>query len=123
MTLTDKPRHLLDDARSRPRSIDEQMSRPPQMPSEERDSAERVLRDDPQLIGERAEEDRDVVDALMIRGEDVAARRIEALEAADPHPHPGRLQDQPRPCARAPVADVTATVDDALLFWDGLLAD
>ena len=44
--------------------------------------AERLLRDDAQLQRQRREHDRDVVDALVIRGEHVAARRIEALEPA-----------------------------------------
>ena len=76
--------------------------------------AERFLRDDPQLERQRREQDRDVVDALVVGGEDVAARRIEALEPVDSHLHAGGLQDQPRPRARARVPKVAAPIERAL---------
>jgi hypothetical protein len=46
--------------------IDQHVSRAPEVPAEKRDAPERLLRDDPQLKRQRPEEDRDVVDALVI---------------------------------------------------------
>ena len=54
--------------------IDEQVTGPPQVPAEKRNPPERLLRHDPQLQRQRREHDRDVVDALVIRREHVAAR-------------------------------------------------
>ena len=93
---------LLDDAGARVPAVDEQMTGPLEMPAEKREPPERLLGDDPQLQRQRREQDRDVVDALMVRGEHVAACRARARSSPlDRHPHAGRLRDQPRPRPRA----------------------
>ena len=65
----DELRHPLQDAGAGIRAIDEQVPGPLQVPAEKRNPPERLLRDDPQLQRQRREHDRDVVDALVIRGE------------------------------------------------------
>src|SRR5207237_6340369 len=112
MMLPHEPGHLLDDAGARPRSIDEQMSRPLQVPSETGDLPERVLRDNAQLIRKGGEDDWNVVDALVVRGEELAARLIDSHEAIDVHPHPRRLQNQARPRARTLMTEITASVEN-----------
>ena len=64
-------------------AIDEHVSRAPQVPAEEREVAERFLRDDSQLIRQRPEQDRNVVDALVIGDEDIRPARLEPLEPVD----------------------------------------
>ena len=81
--------------------------------------SERRLRDDAQLQRQRREQDRNVVDALMVRGEHIAAPGIEPLETADHHPHAGRLQDPRRPGARARVPDVAGAIHERRQDRDG----
>ena len=73
---------------------------------------ERGLGHDPQLQRNRGEDNRDVVDALVIRREHVAAMRVELVEPAHRHAHAGRAQQQPGPRPRAPVTDVAARIDE-----------
>ena len=93
-------------------AIDEQMTRADQMPAEKRKAAERLLRDDAQLKRQRREDDRDVVDALVIRDEYVRLARLHPLEPLDAHVHACRRKDQPRPRPRAPVRRVPFAVDE-----------
>ena len=81
----------------------------PQVPAEERKPAERLLGDDAQLQRKRGEHHRDVVDALVIRREHVAAIPVQLLEAADVDAHAGRLQDAARPTPARTVAEVAAS--------------
>src|SRR4029434_6225044 len=89
-----------------PPAIHEHVSGSTQVPAEKRKAAERFLGDDPQLIRQRPEQDRNVVDALMIRDEYVRSVAVEAIEAGYLNANAGRGQDQPRPCPRAPVSEV-----------------
>ena len=57
--------------------IDQQVARPAKMPAEKRKLPERLLGDDAKLERQRREDDRDVVDALMIRDENVGPARLE----------------------------------------------
>src|ERR1700733_8851211 len=93
--------------------IDEEMPAALQMPAKHGKLRQRLLRDDPQLIRERRENDRRVVDALMIRDEDVGRARDDALEALERHADAGGLENQPRPRAGAAVRKVTAPVEQA----------
>ena len=77
------------------RAIHEHVSGAQQVPPHERNPAERFLCDDAELERQRGEDDRDIVDALVIGREDVAPGRIEALEPLDGHADAGGLQDQP----------------------------
>ena len=63
-------------------AIDQQMSGAAKVPAEKRKPPERLLRDDAQLKRQRRENHRDVVDALVIRDEDVSLARLHALETA-----------------------------------------
>ena len=54
-----------------------------QVPAEHRKARQRCLRDDPQLVRQRREDHRRVVDALVIGHEDVGAARRDALEPLD----------------------------------------
>src|SRR5207342_900016 len=92
-------------------AIDQQMPGALKVPSEERNAAERLFRNDPQLKRQRREDDGDVVDALVVRRDDIAARGIDVLEARDANADTGGLQDQPRPGARAPMAEVTIPIE------------
>ena len=74
---------------------------------------ERLLRDDPQLIRQRREEHRRVVDALVIRHEHVGRAGRDALEAFNRDADAGRLQNQPRPRARAAMREVAAPIEQA----------
>ena len=74
---------------------------------------QRLLGDDPQLVRQRREDHRRVVDALVIRHEDVGRARRDALEPFDRDAHAGRLQNQPRPRARAAVREVAAPIEQA----------
>src|SRR5438309_11259443 len=87
-------------------AIDEQVAAAFEVPAEHRKPRERFLRDDPQLVRQRREDDGDVVDALVVRDEDVGPARLDAFESLDRDADAGRLQDQPRPRARAPVSEV-----------------
>src|SRR4029453_9097193 len=94
---SDEIAHTLQDSRARILAIDEQMSRPLEMPAEKRDTTQRFLRHDSQLQRQRREENRDVVDALMVRRADLAALATEVLETGDADTNPRGLQDEPGP--------------------------
>ena len=55
-----------------------------QVPAEEREPAERLLGDDAQLKRQRPEQDRDVVDALVVADEDVGAAPAAAARGPTP---------------------------------------
>jgi hypothetical protein len=86
-------RHLLENCRARALAVHEQVPGPAQVPPQKRESAERGFRDDAQLPRHRREYDRDVVDALVIRREDVAAVRVERRLLPHVHSHARRRQD------------------------------
>ena len=92
-------------------SVDEQVAAALQVPAEHGKPRERFLRDDPELIRQRREDHRRVVDALVVRHEDVRRAGREALEALDGDVDAGRLQNQPRPRARAAVREVAAPIE------------
>ena len=94
-------------------AIDEQMAAAPQMPAEHRKPRQRLLGDDPQLIRQRREDHRRVVDALVVRDEDVGRARRDPLEPFDRDANAGGLQNQPRPRARAAVREVAAAIEQA----------
>src|SRR5688572_12689052 len=94
-------------------AIDQHVPRAPQVPAEKRKVPERLLGDDPELKRQRPEQDRDVVDALVIGDEDVGAIAREPLEAHDLDPDPRRRQNQPRPGPRAPVRKVAGLLEQA----------
>ena len=75
-------------------SVDEHVTRAPQVPSQKRNVAQRGLRDDSELIRQGPEEDRDVVDALMIGHEHVRASRLESAQALDLHTYARCHQDE-----------------------------
>src|SRR5712691_8565044 len=93
-------------------AIDEQVAATAEMPPEHRESRQRRLRDDPQLIRQRGEEDRRIVDALVIGDEHVRGARRNPFETLNANVDPGGLQNQPRPGARAAMREVAA-VDEA----------
>ena len=115
--MSDSPRmgsalaHAKMPLRSGRRAIDQHVPGAAQVPAEERKAAERVLGDDAQLERQRAEDHRDVVDALVIGDEHVGRARRQPLEALDLDAHAGRGQDQPRPPSRAPVREVPVPAD------------
>jgi len=94
-------------------AIDEQMPAAAKVPSKHREPRQRCLRDDPQLVRQRREDDRNVINALVIRDEHVRRAGSDSLEALHAHADPGRLQDEPRPGARTSVREVTAPIEQA----------
>ena len=94
-------------------AIDEQMAAALEMPAEHREPGQRFLRDDAQLVRQRAEHDRRVVVALMIRHEDVRGAGRQPRETFDRHFDTGRLENQPRPRTRAAVRKTSAMIDEA----------
>ena len=94
-------------------AVDEEMLAAFQMPAEHRKFRQRLLRDDPQLVRQRREDDRRVVVALMVRDEDVVRAGLQTLETFDGDANAGRLQNQPRPRARTAVSEVAARVEQA----------
>ena len=111
--IGDETPPLLEDARPiRIASIDEQMPGPLEVPSKKGISAKRRLGDDSELERKRREQNRDVVDALMIRHEHVGLARRDALEPSHRHPNAGRHQNQRRPGARAAVREVALAIDE-----------
>src|ERR1043166_6552784 len=97
----------------RMRAIDEQMTAAAQVPAEHGKARERLLGDDAKLVRQRREHDGRVVNALMVRYEDVCPAGNDALEAFDGDANAGRLEDQPRPGARAAVREVAAAIEHA----------
>src|SRR5687768_4263583 len=95
------------------RAIDEHVPAAAKVPAQERNSSERVLRDDPKLIRQRPEEHGDVVDALMVRDEHVGPAGREPLESFHRNMNPGGPEDQPRPRPRAPVREVASLLEEA----------
>ena len=94
-------------------AIDEQVLAAPQMPPEHGKLRQRLLGDDPQLVRQRPEDDRRVVDALVVRHEHVVRARLDAVEPFDAHADAGGLQNQPRPRPRTPVREVAAPIEQA----------
>src|SRR5262249_20790556 len=74
--------------------VDQHVTSAPQMPAEKRKVAERLLRDDAKLKRQRPEQDRNAVDALMIRDEDVRATGHEPIESLDTDAHARRHEDE-----------------------------
>src|SRR6476620_7797535 len=89
------------------------MSAAPEVPAENRKPRQRLFRDDPQLIGQRGKDDRDVVDALVIGNEDVGTAGLNPFEALDTDPNARRSQNQPRPRTRASMREMAASVEGA----------
>src|SRR5215204_4227698 len=97
--------------RVRTLAIDEHVAGPTKVPAHERDVSQRFLGDDPQLVWERPEEDRDVVDALMVCDEHVGASGLQALESACSDAYTRCGQNQTRPRARAPVREISVAIE------------
>src|SRR5438128_7343431 len=93
-------------------AIDEDVTRSSKMPAEKRKAAERLLRDDSNLVRQRPEHDRNVVNALMVGDEDVRAIRIQPFESRYLDVHAGRDEDEPRPRPRAPVRKASAALEE-----------
>ena len=94
-------------------TIDEQVSAAAQVPSEDGKPRQRFLGNDPQLVRQRREDHRRVVDALVIRDEDVGLARRDAIESFYGDFDARGFQDEPRPRAGAGVREVSAAIDDA----------
>ena len=93
-------------------AIHQQVSRSLQVPSEKRKTPERGFGDDPKLQWQCREENRDVVDALMIGGEDVALGRIDQFKPGGVDANTGRLENQPRPAAGAAVTEISRAIHE-----------
>src|SRR5215471_10560987 len=94
-------------------AIDEQMSPAPQVPAENGKSRQRFLRDDPELKRQRPEQNRSVVDALMVRDENVGRARRDPFKPFDGHAHAGGSEDEKRPRTGARVREVTTVIPQA----------
>ena len=108
----DQTRHLFDDAARRVLPIDEQVAGALQVPAEKRETAERVLGDDSKLTAgatRRGSGCRRCSDGSRRRHTRV---RLESLEPLDRDAHARRPQDQPRPRARAPMAEVATAIEE-----------
>src|SRR5689334_14969602 len=92
-------------------AIDEHVPGAAQMPAKEGNAAERFLRDDAQLIRQRPEENRNVVDALMIRDEDVGLPRLEAAQSFSTYMDAGGDENETRPGPRAPVSPRAGAIE------------
>src|SRR5262249_10179035 len=98
---------------SRTRPVHQHVAGAPQVPAEERELPERLLRDDAELKGKRGEHHRYVVDALMIRDEHVGSSRLESLKTIHPNTYNATRQDERRARAREPVRKVPALREQA----------
>jgi hypothetical protein len=104
--------HAAEDLETGMLPIDQHVAGAGEVPAEEREPAERRLGHDAELIRQRPEQDRDVVDALVVRGEEVARARIQPLQSRGVHRHTRRDQDETRPRTRAAVREVAAAIDE-----------
>ena len=93
--------HLIERGPTGPRPIDEQMPRVAQVPAQHRKGAERRLGENAKLEGNRRDQDREVVDALMVRHEHVRAAGRHETASPGVHPHSRRDENQARPEPRA----------------------
>src|SRR5262245_60906718 len=94
-------------------TIDKQMTSAFQMPAEYREFRQRFLGDDAELKRQRPEQHRCVVDALMIRYEDVGRSWRHTLKTFDGHANAGSFENQERPGAGTSMGEVTALVPEA----------
>src|SRR5215813_2464288 len=94
-------------------AIDEQMSPAPQVPAENGKSRQRFLRDNPELKRQRPEQNRSVVNTLMVRDENVRRPWRDPFKPFDRHAHAGRLEDEKRPCPSAPMREVATAIPQA----------
>jgi len=78
-----------------PTSIDEHVSGAPQVPPQERKTAQGLFRDDANLVRQRPEDDGNVVNALVIGDEDVRPIPLETFKSRDLHVDTGRDENQP----------------------------
>ena len=104
--------HLAEQVGAGVLAIDQDVAGARQVPAEERKAAQRGLGQDPQLEVERPEQHRDVVDALVVGGEHVAGAARQPIEPAQLEGDAGRLQDQPRPGARALVGEAPGSIEE-----------
>src|SRR5512139_2144731 len=83
------------------------------MPAEKGERRERGLGDDPELVGERSEDNRDVVDALVIRHEHVGLAPLEPPEALRVHLDARGCEDEPRPGTGAAMGEPAVALKEA----------
>src|SRR5690348_6203203 len=94
-------------------AIDKQMAAALQMPAEHGKFRQRFFRDDPKLKRQRPEQNRRVVDALMVRHEHVRSAGRYPFETFDRYTDAGRLEYQKRPRAGASVREVAVAIPQA----------
>src|SRR5687767_14086978 len=89
------------------------MASPLQVRSEHWKTSQRFLGDDAQLERNVPEQAWNVVDALMVGDEHVGLAAHQTFEPLHCHVNAGGGEDQPRPRARAGMAKVTTSVEEA----------